>query len=332
VRRVAVVGAGSWGTALALHLARVGHTVCLWGRDDALVAEMAARRANPVYLPDVRFADTLSVTASLPEALGEAQLIVAAVPSHGLRQVLRQGAAHVSPSAIVLSATKGLEDGSLLRMSEVIAAEWPAVGEVAVLSGPSFAKELACSQPTVVVVASRHAQTVRHVQEEFRSGAMRLYGSHDVVGVELGGALKNVIAIAAGVVEGLGLGHNAKAALITRGLAEISRLAVAAGGERDTLSGLAGMGDLVLTCTGDLSRNRQVGLALAGGRSLPDIVASTKMVAEGIRTTHAALALGRSLAVELPIATQVDRLLQGHCTPQEAVTELMGRRQRAESE
>lgn len=332
MRRVTVVGAGSWGTALAIHLARVGHTVCLWGRDDDLIADMAARRANPVYLADVRFPDSLAVTASLPEALHEAELVVVAVPSHGLRQVLRQGAAHVGPTAIVLSATKGLEDGSLLRMSEVIAAEWPAVGEVAVLSGPSFAKELACSQPTVVVVASRHDDAVRHVQDEFRSGAMRLYGSRDVVGVELGGALKNVIAIAAGVVEGLGLGHNAKAALITRGLAEISRLAVAAGGERETLAGLAGVGDLVLTCTGDLSRNRHVGLALARGRTLQDIVASTKMVAEGIRTTHAALALGRTLGVELPIAAQVDRLLQGHSTPQDAVALLMGRRQRAESE
>lgn len=332
MRSVAVIGAGSWGTALAVHLARVGHGVTLWGRDDALVAEMATRRANPVYLPDTPFPDALAVTAVLPEALADARFVVVAVPSHGLRQVLRQGAAHVDAQAVVLSATKGIEDGSLLRMSQVIADEWPAVGEVAVLSGPSFAKELANSQPTVVVVASPNADAVRHVQEEFRSGAMRLYASRDVIGVELGGALKNVIAIAAGVVDGLGLGHNAKAALLTRGLAEISRLAVAAGGERETLAGLAGMGDLVLTCTGDLSRNRHVGLSLAQGRPLREIVASTKMVAEGVRTTRAAMALGVSLGVELPITSEVDALLQGRSSAAEAVAHLMGRRQRAEAE
>jgi len=332
VRNVAVIGAGSWGTALAVHLGRVGHRVTLWGRDDALVAEMAARRANPVYLPGIAFPDALTVTADLPDALTEARFVVVAVPSHGVRQVLRQGAAHVAEHAVVLSATKGLEDGSLLRMSQVIAEEWPRVGEVAVLSGPSFAQELANSQPTVVVVASRSEAAVQHVQEEFRSGAMRLYASRDVVGVELGGALKNVIAIAAGVVDGLGLGHNAKAALLTRGLAEISRLAVAAGGDRETLAGLAGMGDLVLTCTGDLSRNRHVGQALAQGRALREIVASTKMVAEGVRTTRAAMALGASLGVELPITYEVDALLQGRTSAADAVAHLMGRRQRAETE
>ena len=273
MRSVTVIGAGSWGTALAVHLARVGHRVQLWARDAELVAEMTTRRANAVYLPDVRFPDTLEPTGDLPGALGGAQFVVVAVPSHGLRQVLKQGAAHVDRGAVVLSATKGLEDGSLLRMSEVIRDEWTHVDEVAVISGPSFARELARSLPTVVVVASSNDGAVRHVQEEFRSGALRLYASSDVTGVELGGALKNVIAIAAGVVEGLGLGHNALAALITRGLAEISRLAVAAGGERDTLAGLAGMGDLVLTCTGQLSRNRHVGLELARGRTLAEIVA-----------------------------------------------------------
>lgn len=332
MRSVTVVGAGSWGTALAVHLARVGHRVQLWARDEALVAEMAERRANAVYLPDVAFPETLVPTGDLPAALGGAQFVVVAVPSHGLRTVLRAGAAHVDGSAVVLSATKGLEDGSLVRMSEVIAAEWPHVAEVAVLSGPSFARELAASLPTVVVVASTAPAAAQHVQEEFRSGALRLYASRDVVGVELGGALKNVIAIAAGVVEGLGLGHNALAALITRGLAEIGRVAVAAGGQRETLAGLAGMGDLVLTCTGQLSRNRHVGLELARGRRLTDIVSGMKMVAEGVRTTHAALALGARLGVELPIAAQVDALLSGHSTPAAAVAELMGRRQRAESD
>jgi len=332
MRSVTVVGAGSWGTALAVHLARVGHRVQLWARDAELVAEMNTRRANAVYLPDIVFPETLSATADLPTALGGAQFVVVAVPSHGLRQVLRQGAAHVDRGAVVLSATKGLEDGSLLRMSDVIRAEWHHVSEVAVLSGPSFARELARSLPTVVVVASANDGAVRHVQDEFRSGALRLYASSDVTGVELGGALKNVIAIAAGVVEGLGLGHNALAALITRGLAEISRLAVAAGGERETLAGLAGMGDLVLTCTGQLSRNRHVGLELARGRTLTDIVAGMKMVAEGVKTTHAALALGARLGVELPIAAQVEALLAGRVAPGAAVADLMGRRQRAETD
>lgn len=332
MRSVAVLGAGSWGTALAVHLARVGHRVQLWARDPALVADMRSRRANAVYLPDVSFPDTMQPTGDLAAALTDAQFVLVAVPSHGVRQVLRAGAGHVSPSAVVLSATKGLEDGTLARMSEVIADEWANVREVAVLSGPSFAKELAASLPTAVVVAASEEAAARHVQDEFRSGALRLYASHDLVGVELGGALKNVIAIAAGVVEGLGLGHNALAALITRGLAEIGRVAVAAGGQRDTLAGLAGMGDLVLTCTGQLSRNRHVGLELARGRRLDEIVAGMKMVAEGVRTTHAALALGARLGVELPIALQVDALLAGRVTPAVAVAELMGRRQKAESD
>ncbi len=332
MRNVAVLGAGSWGTALAVHLARIAHPVSLWARDAALVGDMRARRANPVYLPDATFPDALTVTNDLAEALRDAQLVVVAVPSHGLRAVLVQAAPHVGADAVVLSATKGIEDGSLLRMSAVIGEEWPHVADVAVLSGPSFAAELARSLPTVVVVAARRAAAVQHVQQEFRSGAMRLYASQDVVGVELGGALKNVIAIAAGVVDGMHLGHNALAALITRGLAEISRLAVAAGGERETLAGLAGMGDLVLTCTGQLSRNRHVGMALAEGRALAEILASTKMVAEGVRTTRAALALGAAHGVELPIAAQVDALLQGRITPEAAVGVLMGRRQRAESD
>lgn len=210
MRSVAVIGAGSWGTALAVHLARIGHPVHLWARDGALVGEMDRRGANPVYLPDVPFPSTLTVTADLPLALTDAQFVIVAVPSHGVRQVLRQGAPHVGPSAIVLSATKGLEPGTCRRMSDLIREEWPSVEEVAVLSGPSFAPELAQSLPTVVVVASARPSAVAHVQEEFRSGAMRLYASADVVGVELGGALKNVIAIAAGVVEGLGLGQDRK--------------------------------------------------------------------------------------------------------------------------
>jgi glycerol-3-phosphate dehydrogenase (NAD(P)+) len=244
--------------------------------------------------------------------------------------VLRQAACDVSPDALVICATKGLEQGTLLRMSQVIGTELPHVSEVAVLSGPSFAAELARELPTAVVVASTANVAAEHVQAEFRSPALRLYGSADVVGVEIGGALKNIIAIAAGVVEGLGLGHNALAALITRGLAEITRLAVALGAQRETLSGLAGLGDLVLTCTGQLSRNRHVGIELAHGRSLDEILASTKMIAEGVRTTHAALALGAQHGIELPIAAQMADVLEAKRDPKAAVFDLMGRRQRNE--
>lgn len=327
---IAVIGAGSWGTALAIHLARAGHQVRLWGRDPRFVEELAARRANAIYLPDVTFPRCLDVTASLPEALRDVRLVVCAVPSHGMRDVIRAARPSIQPGTLVVSATKGLEEGSLLRMSEVLASELPADVAIAALSGPSFALELARELPTAVVVASADASAVERVQAEFRSPSLRLYGSSDVVGVEIGGALKNIIAIAAGVVEGLGLGHNALAALMTRGLAEIARLAAALGAQRDTLAGLAGLGDLVLTCTGQLSRNRHVGVELAHGRPIADILASTKMVAEGVRTTRAALALGARVGVELPIAVQMAEVLAGRQTPAAAVGELMGRRQKAE--
>ena len=325
-----MIGAGSWGTALSIHLARVGHDVSLWARDAALVADMHARRANAVYVPDVNFPPSLTATDALDAALLDTRVVVLAVPSHGLRRVLREAAGHLSSGALVISATKGLEEGSLLRMSQVVAEEWPHAGEIAVLSGPSFAAELARELPTAVVVASCTSGAVDHVQEQFRSPALRLYGSADVIGVEIGGALKNIIAIAAGVVEGLGLGHNALAALITRGLAEITRLAVALGAQRETLAGLAGLGDLVLTCTGQLSRNRHVGVELAHGRSLTEILASTKMVAEGVRTTRAALAVGAQHGIELPIAAKMADVLEGRQHPKAAVYDLMGRRQRAE--
>jgi glycerol-3-phosphate dehydrogenase (NAD(P)+) len=330
IQSIAVIGAGSWGTALAIHLARVGHQVRLWGRDSRLVSELSARRANAIYLPDVTFPRCLDVTGSLPDALRDVRLVVCAVPSHGIRDVMREARAFIEPGALLVSATKGLEEGSLLRMSEVLSSELPAGVAIAALSGPSFALELARELPTAVVVASTDAAAVEQVQAEFRSPSLRLYGSSDVVGVEIGGALKNIIAIAAGVVEGLGLGHNALAALMTRGLAEIARLAAALGAQRDTLAGLAGLGDLVLTCTGQLSRNRHVGVELAHGRPIADILASTKMVAEGVRTTSAALALGARVGVELPIAVQMAEVLAGRQTPSAAVGELMGRRQKAE--
>ena len=331
MRRAAILGAGSWGTALAVHLARSGHSVRLWARDASLAADMQARRANAVYLPDIRFPDGLRVTAELAEALDRPDFIVSAVPSHGTREIVRRAAQHISHTAAIVSATKGLEQNSLFRVSEIIEQELGGHVRVAVLSGPSFASEVARELPTAVSVASRHAAVVEQIQADFRSSYFRLYGTDDVVGVEIGGAIKNVIAIAAGVAEGLGLGHGALAGLITRGLAEISRLACAAGAKRETLAGLTGLGDLVLTCTGTLSRNRHVGVELAHGRSLQDVLAAMKMVAEGVRTTDAALLLAARHGVELPIARQVGELLAGRKDARTALFELMLRPQRAEA-
>jgi glycerol-3-phosphate dehydrogenase (NAD(P)+) len=314
-----------------VHLARVGHQPILWARDAALVVDMERRRANAVYLPDIRFPDGVSVTSDLDGALRGAELVVWAVPSHGTRDVLRRAATAFRSGAIVVSATKGLEQGALFRVSEIIAQELGPLARIAVLSGPSFAAELARELPTAVSVASTDADVVARVQSGFRAPYFRLYGTDDVVGVEIGGAIKNVIAIAAGVVEGLGLGHNALAGLITRGLAEISRLACAAGAKRETLAGLTGLGDLVLTCTGTLSRNRHVGVELARGRALGDVLASMKMVAEGVRTTEAALALAARYGVELPIAAQVAELLAGRKDARTALEALMLRPQRAET-
>jgi glycerol-3-phosphate dehydrogenase (NAD(P)+) len=332
MRNIAVLGAGSWGTALSVHLARQDHQVRLWGRDQRLVEEMRVRRANAVYLPDVTWPKGLSVTSALDEALTHADLVVSAVPSHGCRTVLRAAAPHLKGGATLVSATKGLETDTLRRLSEVIAEEVGPGHPVVALSGPSFAAEVAQELPTVVVVASADPAAMEIVQAEFRGPYFRLYGSDDVVGVEIGGALKNVIAIAAGVVEGLGLGQNALAALITRGLAEVTRLACAAGGRRETLAGLSGLGDLVLTCTGTLSRNRHVGVELARGRNLDEILASMKMIAEGVRTTGAALAMGAQHGVELPIATQMAEVLAGRADVRAALDALMLRRQRAEAE
>lgn len=330
--RAAVLGAGSWGTALAIHLGSVGHQVSLWGRDATLMAAMSDRRANPTYLPDVTFPAPVRPTASLASALSEARFVIVAVPSHGLRAVMRQAAPQIAPGTVLVSATKGIEGDTLRRMSEVIAEETQGQCPVVVLSGPSFAAEVAQRLPTALVAASLDPVAVDAVQREFRGPQFRLYGSADVVGVEIGAALKNIIAIAAGVVESLGLGHNAMSALITRGLAEIARLAIAMGGQRETLAGLSGLGDLVLTCTGSLSRNRHVGVELGRGRSLDDVLAGMRMVAEGVRTTEAALALGLKHGVELPIAAQMAEVFAGRKTPRSAAAELMLRPQRGEHE
>lgn len=326
---IAVLGAGSWGTALALHCARLGHRVHLWARDELLVDEIAAIGENSRYLHGIAIAPSVRPTARLERALQDASVVIAAVPSHGTRAVLRDAAPLMSPNAILVSAAKGIERETLERMSQVIGQEAPGHA-IVVLSGPSFAIEVARGLPTAIVVASSDSVAAAHIQETLKGPALRLYASDDVAGVEIGGAIKNVIAIAAGVVEGLHLGHNAMAALITRGLVEISRLACAEGARRDTLSGLSGLGDLVLTCTGDLSRNRSVGIQLGRGQTLDDILSHMRMVAEGVRTTSAALALGARRGIELPIAAQMAEVLEGRSSPRDAVETLMLRRQRAE--
>jgi glycerol-3-phosphate dehydrogenase (NAD(P)+) len=332
MKPVTILGAGSWGTALAVHVARSGREVRLWARDASHVNAISRARVNPRYLSDVSIPETVRPLARMDEALDGVDVVVVAIPTHGVRDVMRAAAPLLTNRAILVSAAKGLETESLMRMSQVCATETAGRHAVVVLSGPSFAAEVARELPTAVLAASSNPAAAETVQEQFRGPGFRIYGSDDVAGVEIGGALKNVIAIAAGCVEGLGLGHNAMAALITRGLAEISRLACAEGGRRETLAGLSGLGDLVLTCTGDLSRNRRVGIELGRGRPLPDILSGIRMVAEGVRTTGAALALGERHGIELPIAAQMADVLEGRSSPMVAVQSLMGRRQRSEAD
>lgn len=332
MKEIAVLGAGAWGTALSVHLARIGHGVRLWAREADVIEQIRVERTNGIFLPDVTLPESITPCDSVPAAVAGVDLVLVVTPSHGTRAVLRQAVPVLSPSATIVSATKGLEVDTLLRPSEVIAQEAGAGHPVVVISGPSFAREVARELPTAVCAASADPDAAALVQAEFRGRLFRLYASDDVVGVEIGAALKNVIAIAAGVVEGLGLGHNAMAGLITRGLAEISRLAHALGGRRETLAGLAGLGDLVLTCTGDLSRNRQFGIQLGRGRSAADILAGMTTVAEGVKTTGAALALGARVGVELPIAAQMAEVLQGRIDPMSAAEALMLRPQRVETD
>jgi glycerol-3-phosphate dehydrogenase (NAD(P)+) len=326
-----VLGAGSWGTALALHLGRIGHEVTLWARDPAFALEIERTRYNSRYLSDVSLPPSVRCTSELESAVNGTAFLVFALPSHGLRSVARAAAPWIAPDAVLISATKGLESESFARMSSVLVQETLGTIPVVVLSGPSFAAEVARGLPTAVLAASTDPIAAESVQQRFRGPALRLYASDDVVGVEIGAALKNVIAIAAGVVEGTGLGHNAMAALITRGLVEISRLAIAEGGRRDTLAGLSGLGDLVLTCTGSLSRNRHVGVELGRGKTLDEVLGEMRMVAEGVRTTGAALALGARHGIELPITAQMAAVLDGRRTPREAVEALMVRPQRSEA-
>lgn len=331
-RDIAILGAGSWGTALAVHLARVGRSVRIWSIESPIVVEMRERRANAIYLPDVVLPPAVSPKDDIDETVRGVGIVVLAVPSHAMRSVARAACPSLEPGATLVSAAKGLEPDTLDRMSEVLTRESGGAHPVVALSGPSFAVEVARELPTALSVACDDLASAEGVQAELRGKFFRLYATTDVVGVEIGGALKNVIAIAAGVAEGLGLGHNAQAALITRGLAEISRLAVAMGGRRETLAGLTGLGDLVLTCTGPYSRNRHVGIELARGRSVADVLASMKMVAEGVTTTAAALALGARHDVELPITSQMADVISGRTSPRAALEQLMLRPQRAEFE
>ncbi|MGC8794196.1 MAG: NAD(P)H-dependent glycerol-3-phosphate dehydrogenase [Bryobacteraceae bacterium] len=325
--RLAIIGAGSWGTALAIVLAPHFQRVSLWAWEGELAARMRVSRENDLYLPAFPLPGNVDVTAELAEALEGAEIVLGVMPSHAVRQVWRRMLPHLSASMALVSASKGLECETLLRISEVIE---QVVGErfpprVAVLSGPSFAREVARGDPTALAVASRHDNLAARVQRAFSGPTLRLYRNSDVVGVELGAALKNVIAIGAGICHGLGLGGNTIAALVTRGLAEMTRLAVAMGGRPSTLAGLAGLGDLVLTCTGQLSRNRALGIELAQGRPLAEILAGMQMVAEGVNACRAALQLAARHGVELPICQQVHAVLFEGQLPQEAVRALMER-------
>jgi glycerol-3-phosphate dehydrogenase (NAD(P)+) len=326
--KLAIIGGGSWGTALAMVLAPRAESVALWMYEADLAARMASSRENDVFLPGFRLADNVQVVSANPGgAIEGADIVLGVMPSHHARGIYAAMLPYLTPSMILVSATKGLEQGSLLRMSQVIEHVVKARFEpcIAVLSGPTFAREVAAGNPTAVVVASSSPEVARCVQEAFSGPTFRLYTNSDPAGVEVGAALKNVIAIGAGICEGLGLGHNPTAALITRGLAEITRLAIAMGGQPKTLAGLAGLGDLVLTCSGELSRNRHVGKELASGRPLGEILASMRMVAEGVETCASAVALGRKCRVDLPIIQQMDAVMSGGKSPQEAVRDLMDR-------
>ena len=321
---VTVLGGGSWGTALAAHLLRAGHAVRLWVREPALAREIAERHQNALYLPGVILPEGIATFTDLAASLDGAAFVLVVIPSEFCRGLYHRLAPLLPGGAEVVSATKGLELDTLLRMSEV-AAEEIRDRPVSVLCGPSFALEVAQGQPTAVVVAAHDVARAEAVQRMLSTQTLRAYSSDDVVGAELAAALKNVIAIAAGIVDGLGYGQNTQAALITRGLAEMTRLSVALGGSPETLFGLAGLGDLVLTCTGGLSRNRRLGQALGAGKSLEEARAMTPMVAEGVRTTLAACALAERTGTDMPIATEMREVLYRGKAPRAAVLDLMMR-------
>jgi glycerol-3-phosphate dehydrogenase (NAD(P)+) len=330
---VSVLGAGSFGTCLALLCAR-RHDVALWARDPAIAAAINAERRNPRYLSDAELPAAVRATADLEEALAGRELVICAVPSHGVRDVMSRARPHLPAEAILVSTVKGIEVETCMRMDEVLEQVLDPVHHprLAYLSGPSFAREIADGRPTAATIACRHEAYAIAAQESISSPWFRCYSSTDVIGVELAGALKNVIAIAVGMCDGLELGQNARAGLMTRGLREITRLGVSLGADPLTFLGLAGMGDLVLTCTGDLSRNRRVGLALARGEKLAQIVGGMSQVAEGVRTTYAACALAERQGVEMPICQSMRDVLEGNLSPPEVVERMMRRQLRSEAE
>lgn len=334
---IAVIGAGAWGTGLAIVLGRKGtHRVRLWAHEADVCQSIMQTRVNHKFLPGPRIPESVTASNDLAATLDGAKIVVAVMPSQHCRSLFQRMRPLLHPQTLIVSATKGLEENSLQRMTEVIIqvlqsgdGSAPAVGA---LSGPSFAQEVARGDPTAITIASRAAALLRTVQQEFSDPSFRIYTNSDVIGVELGGALKNIVAIAAGVCDGLGFGHNSVAALITRGLAEMTRLVVACEGRAETMAGLAGLGDLVLTCTGGLSRNRSVGVELGRGRKLPDIIAGMHgMVAEGVFTTTAAVGLAHARGVEMPITEQMHAILHQGKSPRDAIQELMSRSGKSET-
>lgn len=330
--KIAVIGAGSWGTTLADLLAKKGHEVTLWAYEPELVQEMRDTRENNLFLPGIRLSAGLCFTNDLEEAYRGCSMVLCVVPSQLVRRVMGGSVAFIPKEAIIVSASKGIEVDTLAVVSEIYREVLPAeqYARFAALSGPSFAREVALEMPTAVTAASESEEVARRVQEAFTTSYFRVYRNADVIGVELGGAIKNVIAIAAGISDGLGFGSNTRAALITRGLAEMTRLGLAMGAQPSTFAGLAGMGDLVLTCTGDLSRNRSVGIQIGQGRKLAEILGEMRMVAEGVKTTESAYNLARKLGVEMPIIDQMYRMLYENKPAREAVLELMTRNLKAE--
>jgi glycerol-3-phosphate dehydrogenase (NAD(P)+) len=333
---IAVIGAGAWGTALAIVLGRSGsHRVRLWAHEKDVCDSIAQQRVNQKFLPGQPIPPSVTPCNDLAQALAGAAIVVSVMPSQHCRRLFEQMRPLLRPETLIVSATKGLEENSLLRMTQVIAqvlisSERPPL--IGALSGPSFALEAARGDPTAIAIASQEKELARSIQQEFSNASFRVYTNEDPVGVELGGALKNTIAIAAGVSAGLGLGHNSVAALITRGLAEMTRLVVACGGKAETMAGLAGLGDLVLTCTGGLSRNRSVGVELGRGRKLQEILAEMHgMVAEGVFTTTAAVGLARAHGVEMPITEQMHAILHDGKAPRDAISELMSRSGKSEA-
>lgn len=325
--KVAVLGGGAWGTALAKVLADKGDEVAMWCRSPELATQINATHSNPKYLPTAQLGPTLRATSDLRDAIDGASMVVFVAPSHATREVARLAAPVLPTDVPLVSATKGIENESLMFVDEILADELPKACEknLAFLSGPSFAKELAAGLPTGVVIASKDDRVRAEVMRRFHAPYMRTYGSRDIVGVECGGALKNVVAIASGAAEGLGFGHNTRAMLITRGLAEVVRLAMARGGEPLTLAGLAGMGDLVLTCTGELSRNKTVGVELGRGRRLPEILAGLGHVAEGVKTAKSAFDLAKKLGIDMPIVRETYAVLYEDKPAAQAVRDLMSR-------